>query len=536
MRKLFVILAVLTLVAVPAMAELQNVTVGGSIQIRANYYMSAFGDTPEVRWPNRFNVRFLPVRAVGNNTNFGVINSNADIFSPFDWNDKGNDLDIVEQRTRLNVNADFTDEVSAFIELDSYDTWGEDFRSNYVTGADFAPVAAGVGTTDDVEIYQAYIQAEEMWGTPLRLRVGRQELSFGSEFLVGTNDTNSFFTGLSFDGIRATYGTDMFSVDAWAAKLNEVFAFEEDGDTDFYGVYGSYTGMENISIDAYWMLVRDAAGFEDTPGTWLPEWIENWLGVDDYDPTYLHTVGLRGAGTVDAFDFEAEFAYQFGDADQVGRTFRPFGFTYADNDADFDGNWAVNGELGYTFDMNYQPRVFVGGAYFTGEDNRDVSVLEWLNPFDMPEASVGFNRLFSNWEYSQFLDTNADMSNFWAIRAGVSAKPTESVEVMLKGTYLVADEAFDAPRHIKIGRYRVPVQPRWSFWTTQNDEDLGIEAELSAKYNYSEDLVFEAGWAHLFVDDGLKDGSFTSNNGLVFNGGTSDDDADYVYVETRLSF
>lgn len=524
MRKLFVILAVLTLVAVPAMAELQNVTVGGSIQIRANYYMSAFGDTAEVRWPNRAGVVFMPVRAIG-----GPFNPEAVSF--FDWNDVGNDLDFVEQRTRLNVNADFTDEVSAFIELDSYDTWGTDFQSNYITGGDFNDAS-----NTDVEVYQAYIQAQEMWGTPLQVRIGRQELSFGSEFLVGTNDTNSFFTGLSFDGIRATYATDMFSVDAWAAKLAEVGAFEEDGDTDFYGIYGSYTGMENISIDAYWMLVRDAASLNDTNNAFLAEWIENWLGIDDYDPTYLHTVGLRGAGTIDAFDFEAEFAYQFGDADQVGFSFLPFNFAYADDSADFDGNWAVNAEVGYTFDMNYQPRVFLGGAYFTGEDNRDVTVWEWLNPFDMPDASVSFNRLFSNWEYSQFLDTNADMSNFWAIRAGVSAKPTESVEVMLKGTYLVADESFDAPRHIKIGRYRVPVQPLWSFWTTENDDDLGIEAELSAKYNYSEDLVFEAGWAHLFVDDGLDGGNFTSNNGLVFNGGSSDDDADYVYVETRLSF
>ena len=47
----------------------------------------------------------------------------------------------------------------AFIEIDSYDIWGEDFRSNYVTGVD-ARAASG----DDVEMYQAYIEAEEMSG------------------------------------------------------------------------------------------------------------------------------------------------------------------------------------------------------------------------------------------------------------------------------------------------------------------------------------------------------------------------------------
>ena len=521
MRKtLFMVLAV-TLLAVPAMAELQNVIVGGAIEIRANYYRNGFADTPEIRWPQVAGVAFLPGRAIGGPFAPSVV-------SLFDWDDRGNDMDFVEQRTRLNVKADFTDEVSAFIELDSYDIWGEDFRSNYITGADFA-AASG----DDVEVYQAYIEANEMWGTPLRARIGRQELSFGSEWLVGTNDTNSGFSGLSFDGVRLTYGTDLFSVDAWAAKLQENSPIEEDEDITFYGVYGSYTGLEDISIDAYWMLVRDAVSLNDTNFTFFPEWVEDWIGVDDYDPTYLHTVGLRGAGTIGAFDFEAEAAYQFGDADSVGFSFAPF--LYGDDDSEFD-EWAGNLEVGYTFDMTYQPRVFLGGAYFGGEDNRDLTFWEWLSPFDRPEASVSFNRLFSNWEYSQFLDTMGDMSNFWVARAGVSAMPTESLQVMLKASYFQAIEEFDAPRHIKIGRFRVPLNPNWSFWTQTNDDSLGIEAELSATYNYSEDLAFELGWAHLFVDDGLDEGSFTSRNALVFNGGSSDDDADYVYLETRLSF
>jgi hypothetical protein len=326
----------------------------------------------------------------------------------------------------------------------------------------------------------------------------------------------------------------MFSVAAWASKLAENGALEEDADVDFYGVYASYTGLEDIAIDAYWMLVRDGRSLNDTNFIWFAEWIEDILGLDDYDPSYLHTVGLRGAGTIGAFDFELEGAYQFGDADQVGFTFKPI--VYGDDDADYDGLWAVNGELGYTFDMTYQPRVFLGGAWITGEDERDLTFWEWLNPFDLPDASVSFNRLFSNWEYSQFLDIFGDMSNFWTARLGVSAMPTESVQVMLKGSYFQVDETFDAPRHIKVGRYRVPLFPRWSFWTQENDDTLGIEAELSAVYNYSEDLAFEAGWAHLFVDDGAEEGNFNSRNGLVFNGGTSDDDADYVYLETRLSF
>ncbi|MBI4557805.1 MAG: alginate export family protein [Candidatus Hydrogenedentes bacterium] len=518
---LVILVAVIALAALPATAELQNVLTGGEIKIRGNYYSNAFTGpaAAEIRWPNIF----LPARAMG-----GPFNALGAV-SIFDWDDRGNELKMIEQRTRLNIRADFTNEVSAFIELDSYDIWGEDFRSNYITGAD-GRAASG----NDVEIYQSYIQASEMWGYPLRLRIGRQELSLGNEWLVGTNSTNSFFTGLSFDAIRLTYATDTFSVDAFASKLADISPIEEDGDVDFYGIYGSYTGLEDITIDAYWLFLRDAASLNDTNFIWLPEWIEDILGIDDYDPTELHTIGLRGAGTYGAFDFEAEVAFQTGDAHSVGFTFKPFG-VYGDDSADYS-EWAGNLEVGYTFDMNYQPRVYLGVAYFGGEDDRDIDFFDWINPFDKPDASVSFNRLFSNVEYSKILDTNGSLSNFWVARGGVSAMPTENIEVMLDVAYFQALEEFQAPPSINIGRFRIPIAPALSFWTTSNDDELGWEVGLTAKYHYSEDLTFEAGWSHLFTDDGLDEGNFTQANGLVFDGGTSDDDADYVYFETKIAF
>ncbi|GMV91940.1 MAG: hypothetical protein AMXMBFR82_17180 [Candidatus Hydrogenedentota bacterium] len=42
-----------------------------------------------------------------------------------------------------------------FIEVDSYDIWGEDFRSNYITARD---------KSEDVQIYQAYVDADEKDG------------------------------------------------------------------------------------------------------------------------------------------------------------------------------------------------------------------------------------------------------------------------------------------------------------------------------------------------------------------------------------
>ena len=49
-----------------------------------------------------------------------------------------------------------------------------------------------------------------------------------------------------------------------------------------------------------------------------------------------------------------------------------------------------------TFDGELQLRQFLGAAYYGGEDNRDLSFLEWINPFNRSCASVSFNRLFSS--------------------------------------------------------------------------------------------------------------------------------------------
>jgi hypothetical protein len=419
-----------------AYAELQNVEVSGKIRIRGNWY-----DYDE----------FL-----------------------------GGETTFVEQRTRLGVKADFTDEVTAFIELDSYDIWGTDFRSNVITGFD------GPGA-DSVNLYQAFIQADEMWGTPLRLRVGRQEISLGSEWLVGVNDASSLFWGLSFDALRLTYATDIFSVDAIAAKIGESFRGFT-GDSDFYVLYGSYTGFEDISLDAYWMYVHD----------------HKFLTAYDVK---MHTIGLRGAGTLGAFDFEAEMAYQFGDA-ELDLPWRPF---RRNLDLDYDAIGA-NLEVGYTFDMVWQPRVFLGAALFEGADN---DARWWKQDNDLP-----FNRLFSNWEYSEFLG-NTDESNLMIYRAGVGAMPTENIELLLAASYFRVDEA-------------VP-QPWWWWWRT-NSKKLGLEVGLYADYHYTEDLTFRMGYSHFFSSGGMNAGHLVQGNGLIPFIGRDNDDFDYVFLETEIKF
>ena len=89
MRKaaMIVLFAAVIAIAVPATAELQNVQVGGSIQIRGSYYsnLTPDGNAPgalantQIIWPNFF----LPNRPIGS----GAFNG-AGIVSAFSWEDR----------------------------------------------------------------------------------------------------------------------------------------------------------------------------------------------------------------------------------------------------------------------------------------------------------------------------------------------------------------------------------------------------------------------------------------------------------------
>lgn len=449
---LIVLLAALTAaLAVPAFAELQNVEVGGAIRIRGNWY------------------------------------SEGSIGPSFD-DVQGNDLAFVEQRTLINVKADFTDNVTAFIELDSYNVFGDNFRGAGLGTGQVDGTPAGGGTSEpvvllgidnenetEIAFYQGYIQIREAWGTPINFTLGRQEIKLGSEWLVGNNDTAAFFRGLSFDAMIVTYTADNFWVGGgWArlAQSNNALGgrFEERGDTDLYAIFGTYTGFEDMSVDLYWIFaVQDQTDSLALIGT-----------VED---ARIHTIGSRFAGTHNQFDWDIEGALQFGST----------GFAGVDQDA-----YAATGELGYTFDVKKQPRLFVKGSFFSGDDT------------DAP-----FNRLFSDHELSEFLG-NTDLTNLWTIRGGISAQITEQLNLSATVAYFQVNE---------------------DFGTGVNA--IGTEVGLYATYNYSEDLYFEAGYAHFFTDSDMQIGALVAANGFALIGGGgpgADEDLDYLYIETGISF
>jgi hypothetical protein len=504
------------LAAAPVRADLQHIEVGGSIEIYGVYYSEYFAPRGDVVvWPPFW----LRGRAIGPNGTATEVRPDG----------RGHSLDFFEQRVKLNVRAEFSRDVAAFIEFDSVWESGEGFRSNYLTGQD-----SRRGAGDNfVSLYQAYVEAEQFLDLPLRLRAGRQELAFGDEWLVGVNNDPDMFAAHTFDALRLTLSGETYSIDAWAALLEESGVAEQDGDVWFYGLYGSYHGLQDMEFDAYYMFLRDPRRVADTNFPWFAEAIENILGLDDYDPTTLHTAGMRWAGAAGGFDWTAEAAYQWGRAGQLGSGFQLYDL-YGDSRARYD-HWAGVAEMGYTFGQRYTPRVYVGGGYYGADDRRGISFWDWLNPFDRPKASTAFNRLFSGQRHTHFLDATG-LSNFWFVRGGVQAAMTESLDLELDILYHEVLEPFELPVHFRVGRYRIPIAPALPFWTRTGADELGFEVTLRAVYAYSDDVELEVAYVRGILGDAYRDGVFFDDYAQTFVGGSGKRDADSLYFLLSIGF
>jgi hypothetical protein len=166
------------------------------------------------------------------------------------------------QRSRLGIGANLHEGVSAYIELDMVGTWGN-MSTRYANDAGFVQTPA---------VQQAYIDG--IYGKQLnaKTRIGRFEMSYGDEYVIG--DRDFFQAGLAFDGVWMSkdYENHGFSVDAFALKLVDGFknttTATPDDSVYALGLYGNWYGSEGKTgipggVQPYFILVKDQA---DAPG------------------------------------------------------------------------------------------------------------------------------------------------------------------------------------------------------------------------------------------------------------------------------
>jgi hypothetical protein len=330
--------------------------------------------------------------------------------------DTGPGQDFISTTTRLNIGAELTEGVSALIELQQIEVWGT-LGGPLGPSPGIDPASPGVPSLlnmeDDFGLYQGYILIQDVGGYEgLALKIGRQEITFGTEFFLGNND---FGPGLSHDAIAAILAPqDDLTVILVAAKLAEgltVSGTEDDADIDLYGICSSYTGMEDLVVDGYFIFIRSAD--LAASGPLFPPVAP--IGATDQESSELYTIGARVGGMWDALDYNLEGAFQFGDNGWGG---------------DFEG-WAVDAGIGYTFDMDMQPRLGFNYTFSSGDDGElDEDTETFLAPIADNYHKYGYMDLFG-------------LGNMNVFKLSATASPHEKIGVGLHALHFLAVEHED---------------------------------------------------------------------------------------------
>lgn len=402
----------------------------------------------------------------------------------------GTNASFIGQRVRLTANAQASDDVSFKITLQDTRNWGAATAG-----------AGGPNLTDSgdntLDLHESYMNISNLLDTPVSLRIGRQELNYGDQRLIGGFGWSN--NGRSFDAVKAMVTTDLANVDIFASKIRDRNqgtsvdpAGTVDNDQDFYGVYATTKAVPNNTLDLYLLLLRD--GLHTTAMIGNNTTFGTITGSQK-----LYTVGARLAGSVAGLDYTVELPYQFG---EIG-------------DVDLKA-WALAAKAGYTIPgapMNL--RLGAEYNYATGDDDTTAG-----------SDSETFSNLFpTNHNKMGFMDLQG-WRNVSAWSVNLSADVSEKLRVFL--AYWDFRRAETTDHWYGAGNWNnAPTTDtvRSATLNTSDSKKVGSEIDLVATYKYNNNVSIEAGLSRFFVDDFVEAGA-----------GANNDDQDWAYLQVTARF
>lgn len=189
--------------------------------------------------------------------------------------------ELVTERARLGLSAESGSGVGATIELQDARVWGEE-------------ASPDESRASGLDVHQAFGRVPV--GREFEVRIGRQELVFDDERLVGNSDFDQ--RGRAFDGARLSWRSldERNAFDVFYAKVEESGRTAEGhvpalraGDVDFGGAHAALEPFPGFVLSPLYLVhVRQAPS------------------------DVRHTAGLHVAGEARGFSYRIEGYYQYG--------------------------------------------------------------------------------------------------------------------------------------------------------------------------------------------------------------------------------
>ncbi len=315
-----------------------------------------------------------------------------------------------------------------------------------------------VADISNLDVHQAFLQMHYLWQQPIHLKIGRQEMIYGNERLIGAVGFSN--VGRSFDGIKLTFGRNR-NFDLFSMIINErntpvtgaatpgSTAGGKSTDFKFHGAYFKHGKNRKYRLDAY--------GFYESNSN------ETVPGENDLNRVTIGGYGKRAFSR--SLDFETELAWQFGK--RRGQVVSAYMFT---------------GSVGYTSQSPQNPSVRVGIDYLSGMDANDDNYKAFDTIFATNHKFYGYMDYFINVP----VNTNARGLRDFTIKA------------------------------------KVPYGRKWNFnahfhnfrTTKGNEKNLGNELDLILNYKYNSAASFVFGLAFFIPGDSLQQAFANNDVGL----------------------
>lgn len=358
-------------------------------------------------------------------------------------------------RLRPNVTFKSTKDMDVVVEPQFSKAMGETIYTANSSGTNTVTQTSGQNYDESFNVHQGYINYHpQEW---MQVLLGRQVLSYGNDFILGSSDWNNI--GRAFDGIRLRTKYQLFGnsfSDIWATKLvhndEGTKTGTGSGDADFFGTYNGFDfGTYFKTVEPYFFYRYDNTNIVST---------STKLGG-------LANFGLRALSSFNGIDYRFE-----GDA-QWGSAVPNRGYIY-------------DIEVGYTFDGKMRPRFSL--QYLEAGANFD-------QLYPSAHGFVGYANIFSR-------------RNLRDIAAHAKVSITPDLWVQLDGHYFRRTSS-DGPA------YKYTSQDFGAtLGSTSNSNSmfLGIEEDLSVNYQLTSRTNIYA-TVSLF-----QEGAFISDQNLIANG------------------
>jgi len=320
---------------------------------------------------------------------------------------------FTELRSRLGVAYSPIADLTGFIQIQDSRLFGSEAHT--------------LSDSKNLDLHQAYFLIDNFFKLPLNVKIGRMELSYGAERLVGAVDWHN--VGRSFDASVFKLFTKPVDIDFIAARTNESGLVGDSLDQFLFAAYGNLKVVDRLNIEPFVIA-------ENT-------------GKIDFNRITIG-VHVNCKDKKKAFQHELDAAYQLG-SQNTNQDISAFMIAY---------------NLGYTFNTSIKPMVGGGIDYLSGDDGEDAEKYKAFNTL------YGTNHKFYGYmDYFINIPRDTDTKGLMDIHVKGSIVPTKKLKVAL------ALHMFNANADYTLN-------------DGSTSTSFGTEIDLSCSYKYNSNVKF----------------------------------------------